>query len=135
MIGGRKAEAYLPFVGVREHHPGALLVVARNQLLHILHPRLLDAEHNVDCVAQLRHDLGAGLLSEKSSGKEHTASYCSSVKQRRSQLSTSTLLSLFFTKLLIASGVKGARRSQTRRGSSRRMPNVASAAALLDSPR
>lgn len=50
-------------MSVREHHPGPLLVVPRNQLLDILHPRLLDAEYDVDCVAQLRHDLGARLLS------------------------------------------------------------------------
>lgn len=53
-----------------------------------------------------------------------TASYAESGKHLRAQLSTST--AAVEVSFPTASGVSGARRSQTRRGSSRRIPNVLS---------
>lgn len=73
------------------------------------------------------------MISCATTGTVLTASYSSFEKQRLSQLSTSMVFS--FASSLTASGVRGARRSQTLLGSSRRMPSVAKAERVVESCR
>lgn len=125
---------HLTLVRVAEHHPSALLSLPlRNDVVHDLDLGLLNTQDNIDAWRQLGDDTRAGLLLAPESRTRLTASYAASGKQRRAQLSTS--MSFLAARSLTASGVSGARRSQTRRGSSRRMPSVARRALLQDRDR